>query len=296
MQSPGSFESRTDTALENLKHQSVPIAFTYSLSFLENLFELAYPWAIGIAINGLMTGQSDLIWPLVAIWLAHIGVGGFRQLYDTRLFSRLNARMARKTVRDQRQDGVAASEISARVEMIEELIEFLEGEMPVLLAMVVGLIGSLAFLAFYDAVSGLVMLGLMIPIFIINAITGIRAYRNNVELNSEWEKQVQVISDHRPRRWQVHFGRMAKWRIRLSDLDVASWTFAEVFTLIAVVIVIYRAATGEGAMAGDVFAVLAYALRIEQNVDQVPAFVQQVGRLIDIRDRIRNERAGKSSV
>lgn len=290
MQSPGASKSRNDSALGALKHQSVPIAFTYFLSFLENLFELAYPWAIGIAVNGLIMGQTALIWPLIAIWLAHIGVGASRQIYDTRLFSRLNARMARKAVRDQRQDGAGVSEISARVEMIEELIEFLENEMPVLLATVVGLIGSLVFLAVYDMGSGLVMLGLMIPILIINIMTGLRAYRNNVALNSQWEKQVQVIGDSRPRRWQVHFGRMAKWRVRLSDLDAMSWSLAQLCTLIAIVIVLYRTATAQGVMVGDVFALLAYALRIEERIDDIPATVQQAGRLIDIRRRIKSER------
>lgn len=284
-----SFDSRTDTALGDLKRQSVPVAFTYVLSVLENLFELSYPWAIGVAVNGLIAGETAAVWPLVGIWLAHIGVGAFRQLYDTRLFARLNARMARKTVRDQRQDGAAISEISARVEMIDELIDFLEEEMPMLLAMVIGLVGSVVFLALYDVGSGLVMLGLMIPVFVINAMTGRRAYRSNVALNSQWEKQVQVISDHRPRRWYVHFGRMARWRVRLSDLDAMSRTLAQLLTLIAVIFVLFRAASGQDATVGEVFAILSYALRIEQGIDEVPAIVQQAGRLIDIRRRIRSE-------
>lgn len=289
MQTPNASGQDDDTALGALKQRTLPIVFTYTLSFLENLFELAYPWAIGLAINGLIIGQTGLVWPLVAIWFAHVAVGAFRQLYDTRLFSRLNARMGTKTVRDQREEGVSVSEITARVEMIEELIEFFEHEMPVLLAMIVGLVGSLVFLALYDLGSGLVMLALMIPILIINAFTGMRAFRNNVELNSQWEKQVEVISDHRPRRWHVHFGRLAKWRIRLSDLDATSWSLAQLFTLVAVIIVIYRAATGEGVLAGDVFAILSYALRVEQNLDGVPSFVQQIGRLVDIRRRIQSK-------
>ena len=285
----GSSESTQNMALTNLRQRSGRIAFTYALSFLENVFELSYPWAIGVAINGLIAGQPSLLWPLVAIWLAHIMVGAVRQLYDTRLFSRLNARMAEETVRAQRQDGAEVSEITARVEMIEELIVFLEEDMPVLLAMTIGLIGSMVFLSLYDWGSGLVMLLLILPVLIINAVTGLKAFRTNVQLNSLWEKQVDVISDPRPKRWHVYFGRMAKWRIRLSDLDATSWTLAEGFTLLAVIIVLVRAASGDGVMAGDVFAILSYALRVQDSLDGVPSAVQQIGRLIDIRRRIRNE-------
>ncbi len=289
MQSPDPLNSQTDSALGDLTGRSGAIAFTYSLSFLENLFELAYPWAIGVAINGLIVGQTDLVWPLIGIWLAHIVVGAFRQLYDTRLFSGLNARMAQKMVRDQRDGGADVSEISARVEMIEELIEFLEQEMPLILAMFIGLLGSLLFLALYDIGSGAIMLGLMIPIVIINVVTGRRAFKNNVALNSEWENQVKVVSDHRPKRWRVHFGRMAKWRVRLSDLDAMSWSLAQVFTLIAVVVVLVRAATAQDPTVGDVFAILAYALRIEEGIDGIPGTVQRVGRLVDIRRRIQSQ-------
>ena len=276
-----------DTALGELKASTPRIAFTYFLSFLENVAELSYPWAIGIAVNGLVMREAYLLWPLVAIWVAQIGVGAFRQAYDTRVFSRLNARMANKTVRDQREAGLPVSGISARVEMIEEAVDFLEEEMPLLLATIVGLIGSLLFLAFYDVVSGLVMIGLLLPVLLINVVTGVRAYRHNVALNTQYEEQVRVIGDSRPRRWFVHFGRMAKWRIRLSDLDATSWSLAQLFTLVAVVFVLFRAATGQDATVGDVFAILAYALRIEQGIDNVPGSVQQVGRLIDIRRRIQ---------
>ena len=275
--------------MEELKAKSLPIAFTYTLTFFENLAELAYPWAIGLAVNGLILGETTLLWPLVAIWLAHIALGAFRQFYDTRLFSRLNALMAQRVVSHQRGKGAPVSEISARVDMVEELIEFLEEEAPVLLTMVVGLIGSLAFLVSYDLGSGLVMLALLVPVIIVNVVTGIRAYRVNIALNTQWEKEVGVISDRRPRRWKAHFGRMAKLRVRLSDLDVMSWSLAQFFTLLAVIVVLYRAATGEDAMVGDVVAILAYALRIEEGIDEVPSFVQKAGRLIDIRRRVKQE-------
>ena len=289
MRNSASSDLPEGSALGDLRKKSLPIAFTYGLSFLENLAELAYPWAIGIAVNGLIEGQNELVLPLVVIWIAHIAVGAIRQLYDTRLFSRLNASMARKAVRDQRKSGADVSEVSARVDMIEELIEFLEEEMPVLMAIFVGLVGSLVFLALYDLGSGAVMLGLIVPILMINAFTGLRAYRNNVALNTQWEKEVDAIGDHRPRRWQVHFGRMAMWRIRLSDLDATSWSLAQLLTLIAVIIVLYRAATAQDAMVGDVVAILAYALRIEQGIDEIPSAVQKAGRLIDIRRRIRGQ-------
>ena len=94
MQTAGRQADRTKLVLGRIKARRLQISFTYLLTLIENALELMYPWAIGVAINGLLVDNWQLAIPLIVIWLIHIIVGGFRQIYDTRLFSRLYARMA----------------------------------------------------------------------------------------------------------------------------------------------------------------------------------------------------------
>ncbi len=288
MPTPGSGEDRTKLVLGRIKHRRGRISFTYTLTLLENAFELMYPWAIGIAINGMIAGTPHLLIPLVAIWFAHIITGGFRQLYDTRLFSRLYADIATDIVVLQRKSEEDVSGISARVEMAEEVTEFFETDMPVIFATAVSLFGSLALLFLYDVWAGLIMMSLLLPVSVINIIMGRRALRMNTSLNSQWEKQVDVITTGKRRASWLHFGRLAQWRIRLSDIDVASWTLTELLTLGATILVLIRVASIPGALTGDIFASLVYVLRIQSSFDQIPGMVQQGGRLIDIRRRIKS--------
>lgn len=288
MPTPGPTVDRTKLVLGRIKSRRTQISFTYLLTLIENAFELMYPWAIGIAINGLLVDKWQLLIPLVAIWLTHILVGGVRQLYDTRLFSRLYAVMATDIIDLQRQDGEEVSQVSARVDMAEEFVEFFEAEMPVIFATAVSLFGSLIFLFFYDIWSGLIIAGLFLPIGVINFVTGRRALKMNEAYNTQWEQEVDIVREAHPRRARVHFGRLAQWKIRLSDIEVVSWTSTGVLTLGAVILVLVRVADIPGVLAGDIFASLAYVLRIEQALDRVPETVQQIGRLIDIRSRIRS--------
>ncbi len=288
MPTSGPQADRTKLVLGRIKARRAQISFTYLLTLIENAFELMYPWAIGIAINGLLVDKWQLLIPLVAIWLTHILVGGLRQLYDTRLFSRLYAAMATDIMSLQRDDGEDVSQVSARVDMAEEFVDFFETEMPVIFATITSLLGSLALLFFYDVWSGLIIAALFLPIGMINFMTGRRALKMNEAYNDQWEKEVTIIKAAHPRRGRVHFGRLAQWRIRLSDIEALSWTSTGVLTLGAVILVLVRVADIPGVLAGDIFASLAYVLRIEQSLDRVPETVQQVGRLIDIRDRIRS--------
>lgn len=120
MSTPGQIVDRTKLVLGRMKARRGRITLTYVLTFLENVFELMYPWAIGIAVNGVLVGNPKLVAPLIVTWIAHIIVGGARQLYDTRLFSRLYAAMATDIVVVQTEDGEDVSEVSARVEMAHE--------------------------------------------------------------------------------------------------------------------------------------------------------------------------------
>lgn len=270
------------------------IAFAYFLGMITNALELLYPWAIGLAVNGLVAGEAIYIWPMVVIWLVQIAIEAVRDLYSARLFSGLNASLAFDTVKKQRTGAHDVSEVSARVEMVEELIDFLEEEAPALFATIISLIGGLAFLLFYDVAAGGVMVALLAPIIIANVVVGVRSFRINRELNSAWERQVKVVTDSRPRRWRVHFGRMARWRVRLADIDVWGRTFAQGLIVLGLVFILFQASSAPELNPGALVAMLAYIFRIEQSVDEVPSAVQQVGRLIDIRRRLDGPEASAS--
>ncbi len=276
-------------ALGRISSRRGRITLTYVLALLENLFELMYPLAIGMAINGLIGGETAALMPLVLIWLSHIAVGGFRQVYDTWLFSHLYADIATDIAVLQRGAGKDVSEVAARVEMTRAFMDFFELEVPSLVAAAAGLFGGVALLFLYDPVSGAIMAALLGPVGLINAFMGVRALRYNRALNNQLEQQVDIIATGLRRRNRLHFGRLAQWRVRLSNADAGSWMLSEILGLGATIFVLFRMASEPGVLPGDLFASLAYVLRILDGIDEVPGVVQQVGRLFDIRRRIRSE-------
>ena len=284
----GPVADRSELILGRIKARRWQIAFTYFLTLLENGFTLVYPWAIGLAINGLITDAHEMIAPLVVIWITHIAVGGLRQVYDTNLFSRLYASIASDIVMVQKAQGEEVSEISARVDMAYEIADFMEEDVPRIMAAMAGLLGGVAMLFFYDFVAGAIMAFLLVPVGIINAVMGSKALRFSRNFNNEFERQVDVIDEGRRRPVLLHFGRLAQWRIRLSNADAASWTLAEGLALIATVLVLFQVASQPGVLAGTIFASIAYVLRVIESMDEIPGTVQNVMHLIDIRSRISN--------
>src|SRR4051794_9015259 len=78
---------RKETALDAVKPYRWRIALTYILTFVEDLFELSYPWATGLAIDGLIAHEFHQALPIVLAWSARACIGCFRQMYDTRVYT-----------------------------------------------------------------------------------------------------------------------------------------------------------------------------------------------------------------
>lgn len=266
------------------------IGITYGLTMIETVFELLYPFAAGLAIDGLLGGEGWVsLMPLAMLWLAHIGAGAVRQLYDTRLFTRLYGTIAAAMIDRQRRAGASTSEVAARSDMARELIEFLEHEVPQAATTLVTLIGSVVMLFVYDLVAGAIMAGLLIPVIVINIVYGRRALRLTVRLNDRSECEVDAIADGRRNRVQAHFRALARWRVLLSNAQVSAWSLVEFLSLVAVLLVLFRVTADPTVQAGAIFAALLYALNIVDAVDTLPDMVEQIARLVDIRRRLEHD-------
>ena len=264
-----------------------PIAATYAVTLLENLFALAYPFTIGLAIDGLLAGHGLVaLAPLVLVWGLHIVVGAARQVYDTRVFARIYGTLAAGTVVRQRAAGYGMAEIAARAVMTRELVDFFEREVPTMATAVIGLVGSVAMLAFYDTLTGLIVAALLVPVFLVYRLFGRRAQALNRDLNDETEREVNLIVAGRLGPLASHFRRRGRLRVRLSNAEAASWSLVELFSITAVVLMLLRSTSLPGIGAGELYAMLAYVWRVLECLDQVPMLVQRLGRLVDIRRRL----------
>lgn len=257
------------------------ISLTYGLTAVENLFDLLYPFAIGLAINGLLTQQWLMTAPLPLIWLAHTGSGYLRQRFDTRLFTRIYTQIASSTVLQQRQAQESVSGIAARTDMVEELVEFLESDVPAILLALFAVIGGAAMLFVYDAVAGLLM-SLLIPLAAwVYLRFGVRAFRMEEHFNDRSEREVDLIAHAGAAMLRRHFRNLSRWRVRISDAEARAWSSIELVAMLLFGAVLVRLTSIDGLMAGDIFAAVAYCVRMLDALDTVPDRVAQSSRLLE---------------
>lgn len=113
-----------------LRQYRYQVGFTYCLLLGENSLRLLQPLLLGIAVNDLLQNSQQGLWWFVAGHAGMMSVQYTRQLYDTRVFSRMYAHRASGLVQQQRHQAVETSRIVARASLSRQFISFIEQQVP----------------------------------------------------------------------------------------------------------------------------------------------------------------------
>lgn len=261
------------------------LAITYGLVIVENTFELLYPFAIGVAVNGLLDDSWAGVAVFAAITLSHTAISFIRQRYDTRSFAGLYADVAADLVQQQRRDGIPTTAIVGRTNLAGEYVGFLETDIPLAITATFAVLGSLLMLFLYDPLIGLAATAIALPVTLLNRRLMRRSSDIYRELNDQTEIEVAVIGSGTHHEVRRHFRIVGRQWVRLSDAEAASWGVVEVVAAGLAVFALWRTTDG-GADVGAIFATIAYVWAYIGGFDQVPGVLQRMASLSDIRRRL----------
>jgi hypothetical protein len=262
------------------------ISLTYLLCIAGAVFQLLYPYATGLAIDGALQRDVMSLLPLAVMWGCHLAVDGFRQIYDTRTFARIFAEAATDMVSAQKQEGRTTSEVAARVNMMEEFTWFLGASLPEILIGLVSPIGALIVLFTLSPPIGLATLGLVIAAIAFNGVLFQRIKSREVTLNSLTEASVSRIEEGDPSRVREHYNALGTAFIRMSDLNAVTWMSVQLVGIFVLAFAIWQTGDIAKITAGEAYTLVAYVWRVLEGAFSVPGYARQIARLQDIWRRI----------
>lgn len=213
-----------------------------------------------------------------------LALATLRRLYDVRLYSRIYERVSSAAFE---QDAGLSSK-TARLNLLREVIDFLEHSLPGLIASVSAFIGALAFLA---ALSFPVFVGAIIMavlIGMVHALSTKRTVEFNRGYNDEYERQVDVLQRNDGALTLRHVGLMNSWNIKLSDLDATNLAISLTLTIGLQVFAIITSASA-GMDAGSLLSVVLYVFEFSAVAAFLPYSWQEYLRLRDILRRLQSE-------
>ncbi|MFP6766423.1 MAG: ABC transporter six-transmembrane domain-containing protein, partial [Planctomycetaceae bacterium] len=252
---------------------------TYTLFALENVCRLVQPFALGWAINDLLTGRMTGLWVLVTQHILFMTFGLWRQVFDTRVFTKIYSRLVTELILGQRARGVEESRVAARSALSREYVDFFEKTVPVSLSVVFSVAGSLIMLGYYDWVVALLCVVLLGPATWLNRVFSRKTRQLSRHLHDQLENEVDVICAGNADSVERHFLNLADWRVRISTAEAFNFGAMEAFVLGVIVLVLMRTCRLPLVEAGDIFAVFRYLMVLLMGLDQVPRVVMQLSRM-----------------
>jgi hypothetical protein len=262
------------------------IAFTWFLVLVENLLMALIPLLIGIAIDALLMGESEpLLW-VAGIFLGLTIVGVVRRFYDTRAYGTMRVYMGKELA--MRIGHLPVSNVSARLNMARELVDFLEEHLPELLTAMVQLVVSIIVLVSFDLRLGLSALVAMVLMTLIYAVFHKRFLTGNKQLNEQTEKQVAVLETKRPKAIFSHLRALRRWEIVLSDTEAVVYGLIFIVMSSFIVLSLVMCAHIVDITAGQIFSILTYSWAFVESAFMLPITLQQWTRLDEITGRLND--------
>ncbi len=262
------------------------ILVTFLLVIFESLVFMLYPLFIGKSIDSLLKDSYVGLIYLSVLGVISLITGAARRFYDTRVYSKIYAVVSAELVESENSKNTSASKISARTNMLDEIMEFLENSFPDITSNILMLFGVMIIIAFINIyVFWGCVIATTIALFVY-LISSKRLYRLNKGLNNEFEKQVIVIQERKSTVIRGHFKKIAFFNVKLSDLE--TWNFSVIW-LFFVMLVIYSIVVmvkGGKASYGEIFSVIMYVFEFIETMIMLPLYYQQFVRLYEISTRL----------
>lgn len=287
------FDDRPLTLRTLLRLFWLRVAVTWALTLLETGLWVMLPLLLGITIDGLLLNEMEAFWHLCAVLAALVVVAVLRQLIDTRVFGTMRVELGQ--VLAARNRDLPVSALNARVLMARELVDFLEKEVPVLMAAVVQLVASVIILFTYHWVlAGTALLagGAMLAIY---TAFHDRFFRLNRAINARAEKQVRLLDTRTGPAFGRHLRLLRHWEVRLSDTEALVYGLIYAVLMALVVVNLGFTALVMVASAGAIFAIVTYSWEFMDAAFNLPEALQQWSRLSEIIARINKTTTAPNS-
>ncbi|TKG97112.1 hypothetical protein EYV94_01405 [Puteibacter caeruleilacunae] len=270
--------------LEIYKRHRFKISITVGVVVLESILMILFPLCIGRAIQSVLDSNINGILELIALCLLVLIFGAIRRYYDTRLYARIYRKLAMKVV-DKKEQKNTSSKV-AHVNLLGELVEFFENSLPEIITSIIGLVGTLVIIFTLNITVLGICLAVIVGIMLVYLLSSKKTLRYNYGYNSELERQVDILSREHKDQSALHFKRLMKWNIKLSDLE--TFNFSIVWVLLAALLVSSIKLVGrDGALQfGIIFSIIMYVFQFMESTISLPYYYQQVLRLKDISSRL----------
>lgn len=237
--------------------------------------------------------ENNIVFPL-AIWilafLINSGVGAYRRSVDTKIYLKIYTRIATTISRISILKKTSISRTTARVELSQQFISFLEYRLPEIIQNTISISGAVIALYFFDWIISLTCLLIVLPMYIINRFYMKKVSVLQKEYHDTYEEIYDVFSKRDPVHVRNYYNNLAKPQTKISNWGAFNFGFMRLTLLIIFLIVLYVAIELDNFTAGELYSIVAYLWTFVSATEYMPELLENWTSMKDIARRLKEEK------
>jgi ABC-type multidrug transport system fused ATPase/permease subunit len=267
------------------KHK-LSILFIYGLNILEEVMYLLIPSSVGLLIDTFIDKKGYGIVAFAVTYIGWQGIAVFRKIKDTITFTKIFNEESLFLVATHHKEKIETTVINARVELMKQVVDFFETDLPFIANSIVSIFGSAVLLYFYNPKLIFAAFIIIIPSILINRLYSKKIVAVTQMINDGYENQVNVIESNDPVKQASYFNTLRNRNIKKSSLEAINFGLLEIFVFIMIFCSIYVICTTAKMNYGSIVASYGIILRFAYGFDFIPHTTTKLATLKDILKRI----------
>ncbi|MBN8569515.1 MAG: hypothetical protein J0M18_07780 [Ignavibacteria bacterium] len=273
------------------------ISFVIFLVTVENLAWILEPYLIGLVIDILIDKEYvdpavNTFWPIFAwigLYVVNSGVGTYRRVFDTKLFTSVFTKIATYVSQDSLEKNLSVSQTAARAELSYQYVAFLQYRMPEIIDQLVAIFGAVIAMYLFDWRISLTCAVIIIPLYFINHFYVKKVSVYQKEYHDMYEDVVDIISKKDPKHVEKYYSALAIPQIKISNWGALNFSLMRGVLLLIFMSVIYISIDLDEFSAGELFSIVAYLWTFVTASETLPELLESWTSLKDISRRLKKE-------
>ena len=248
------------------------------------------PFAIGSCIDGLFDRNYSWFYVLILLQFLLIIFRVFNKVFDTRVYERIIESERNSYYENAIQTNPDDSQISSRLNLVDEIPNFFEAE----LIQIIDMFGGIAFSFMYIFItSGL-------PLFLVTVVISTLVYIftmkfhkeiavNNIKLQDYDETKEKIILSRNEQRFKLFTRDILNLRIANSDLEAKSYLMTDILQALLLIFVFGFTIHMGNYTSGQLFSIITYIMMLNERVCEINEVRIRIYDLVDSVSRLRKE-------
>ncbi|MCU0238773.1 MAG: ABC transporter six-transmembrane domain-containing protein [Pyrinomonadaceae bacterium] len=268
------------------KNNKFSIGSIYLLNLTEEILYLLIPSSVGLLIDTFINNQGYGIYAFAFTYIGWQGIATYRKIQDTVVFTKVFNQISLQIIKDHQSKNIDTTTINARVELMKQVTDFFENDLPFLVRSIISIFGSAILLYFYNSKLFLAALIIILPSILINYFYSKKIVETTEKVNNQFERQVDVIEKGSFAEQEEYFTQLRQFNIRKSSLEAYNFGLLEIFVFFMILVSIYIICKTESMNYGSIVASYGIIIKFAYSFDFIPHTTTKIATLKDITNRI----------